>query len=430
MIDIKSAVELAARTLGHTPNPTIVAAIVNHADEFEAQSFDTPLLQIQAIAQFAVESAGFTTVWENLNYSTAAMRKAWPTRFRTDASTLPYVHNPEKLANFVYGGRMNNTRPGSGYLNRGQGILQTTGQDNIDSLAEEMGVSADEARRMLTDPEHMLKCALANFRLRGAIPYAAKNNTRAVSLKVNGGENGMTERLHVAAVLYSRFVAPTIGKTAASTAKPIKAGAAPLYVAPLGIMAPEVPEIPAEKAKAIQQKLIDIGYGSQVGLANGDFGPNTESAIFAFQRENGLPPNGQLDDDTEAAIWSAGPRILPASRTEATADDLRAKGSETIAAADDASTGSKVVAGDAGVAAASQVLDAAQKATSTASQIKDTSDTATGLLPWFMSNWLLIVGTLAAGVCLYVLWTKVFPAIRAVIAARVKDHQTLANTGR
>ncbi|MFD2650639.1 chitinase [Brucella rhizosphaerae] len=70
-------------------------------------------------------------VVENLNYNTASqIKKTWPTRFPTVASAELYVRQPQKLANKVYGGRMGNDNANDGWLFRGRGLPQITGEDN------------------------------------------------------------------------------------------------------------------------------------------------------------------------------------------------------------------------------------------------------------------------------------------------------------
>lgn len=69
-------------------------------------------------------------VVENLNYTTAAqIKRTWPSRFTVE-SAQPYVRQPQRLANKVYGGRMGNNNQNDGWLYRGRGLPQITGKDN------------------------------------------------------------------------------------------------------------------------------------------------------------------------------------------------------------------------------------------------------------------------------------------------------------
>lgn len=44
-------------------------------------------------------------------YSAARLRQLWPSHFPTTATAEPFEHDPKKLAEKVYGGRMGNTQP-------------------------------------------------------------------------------------------------------------------------------------------------------------------------------------------------------------------------------------------------------------------------------------------------------------------------------
>lgn len=79
-------------------------------------------------------------VVENLNYTTAAqIKRTWPARFPTIESAKPYVRQPQKLANKVYGGRMGNNTQNDGWLYRGRGLPQITGKDNY----QKFGIADD-----------------------------------------------------------------------------------------------------------------------------------------------------------------------------------------------------------------------------------------------------------------------------------------------
>ncbi len=76
------------------------------------------------LAQIAVESGELNTLEENLSYSPERLVAVWPRRFPTKLDAAPFAHNPKKLADHVYGGRMGNgsESSGEGFLYRGRGL--------------------------------------------------------------------------------------------------------------------------------------------------------------------------------------------------------------------------------------------------------------------------------------------------------------------
>jgi putative chitinase len=73
----------------------------------------TPKRLAAFLAQTAHESAGFTAVRENLNYSAQGLMNTWPTRFN-QTTAAAYARQPEKIANKVYANRMGNGDEASG----------------------------------------------------------------------------------------------------------------------------------------------------------------------------------------------------------------------------------------------------------------------------------------------------------------------------
>ncbi|HAC90916.1 MAG TPA: hypothetical protein DCF63_09830, partial [Planctomycetaceae bacterium] len=67
-----------------------------------------PQEQQMFLAQTAHESAGFTAVEENLNYSAAGLLKTFPKHFPVPQIAQDYARNPQAIANRVYANRMGN----------------------------------------------------------------------------------------------------------------------------------------------------------------------------------------------------------------------------------------------------------------------------------------------------------------------------------
>ena len=98
----------------------------------------------------------FTAVIENLNYTSAArIRSVWPSRFKTEAAATPYVRQPQKLANKVYGGRLGNDGPDDGWLYRGRALAQITGKDLYRRLSKLVGID------LVANPDAALEIAIA-----------------------------------------------------------------------------------------------------------------------------------------------------------------------------------------------------------------------------------------------------------------------------
>ena len=126
----------------------------NISELFEALNEVLPKYEITSVGRVAAflaqcghESADFTVLKENLNYSADGLHKVFPKRFPTVESANPYNRNPEKIANKIYADRMGNgpESSGDGYKYRGRGAIQLTGHDNYKAFADSIGQSIDEA---------------------------------------------------------------------------------------------------------------------------------------------------------------------------------------------------------------------------------------------------------------------------------------------
>lgn len=133
--------------------PADVAAAIDQA--VERYGIQHPA---EFIGQMLVESANFTAVVENLNYSMDRLAAVWPGRFRAEGGgpneKAKRLHrNPVAIANEVYGDRMGNTAPEDGWRYRGRGYKQLTGKDNYRAYSQD--TYGDD--RVVKDPDMLLR---------------------------------------------------------------------------------------------------------------------------------------------------------------------------------------------------------------------------------------------------------------------------------
>ncbi|WP_054312289.1 hypothetical protein [Mesorhizobium sp. 1M-11] len=116
------------------------------------QNTGLPLRHIAyALATAYHETGGkMRPVNEGLSYSSATrIREVWPKRFSSIAAAIPYVRNPQGLANRVYAGRMGNgdEASGDGWRYRGRALPQLTGRENYEKASKLVGVD------LVSDPD-------------------------------------------------------------------------------------------------------------------------------------------------------------------------------------------------------------------------------------------------------------------------------------
>jgi putative chitinase len=148
------------------------------------------------LAEMSVETNSLSRMAENLMYTTPERLMAvWPSRFRTRDMTLPYVRNPEALANFVYAGRMGNGTPesGDGWRYRGSGGFQITGKKNQLLAADYFGIQPAKIGDWLRSPEGAMRSAGWFFATSGALVQAELGKMDKVADIINLGK--MTDKI-------------------------------------------------------------------------------------------------------------------------------------------------------------------------------------------------------------------------------------------
>jgi putative chitinase len=162
---------------------------------FVKYDIDTSKRQAAFIGQCAVESANFTRLQENLNYSAQRLTQVWPSRFPNISMAEPYANNPEKLADFVYAGRMGNLQDGDGWKFHGRGLIQLTGRENYANCGSGVGVDLIDNPDLLLTPQYAVLSAGWYWNKKGLNALADTQEYGAMTRRINGGLTGLDERI-------------------------------------------------------------------------------------------------------------------------------------------------------------------------------------------------------------------------------------------
>ena len=170
---------------------------------FDALSAVLPRYEINTVdrvaaflAQCGHESADFTVLRENLNYSAKGLHATWPTRFISEDAAVPYNRNPEAIANKVYSSRLGNgdEASGDGWLYRGRGAIQLTGKANYQTFADSLGSTLEETVAYTETLEGAVESAAFFWNRNNLNTLADERNITAMTKKINGGTLGLEER--------------------------------------------------------------------------------------------------------------------------------------------------------------------------------------------------------------------------------------------
>lgn len=265
------------------------------------------------LANLAGETGGLTILEESMNYTTPQrLMKVWPTRFKSVAAARPYVRQPIKLAQKVYGGRMGNAPAPSldGWTYRGGGMIQTTGRSAYRKHGFENNPDA-----LRKDPDIAFETAVNEWVSYNLHPVADRYDARRVRRIINGGYNGWEH------VEMYRKRAEKIWPDGAEDKVSLAAAEKEAAAAELA----RINEI-----RAVQKKLLDLGY-TEVGRADGSMGRYTRAGIAAFKDDNGLTGPAVIDDQLKQALKGAPRRYGDEAREHTPASQVRSEVPEVSA---------------------------------------------------------------------------------------------------
>jgi putative chitinase len=259
---------------GDVKIPGLIDAIAAAASTvFAKYGLTSDLAVAHAMAQFSHECGAGNEVFENLNYSAQGLMKTWPGRFNA-AKAADFAHNPQRIANEVYNGRMGN-RIGTddGWNFRGRGGSQVTGREGYDKLGQKIGLNLIDQPDLVNDPQHFIECAVADFVICGCLPFAVQDDVSGVTYHLNGGYIGLPARTEWLARWKAALNLSSQGPAVHGTAW-------------------------------VQQSLNKLGAEPPL-ITDGSFGPLTAAAVKAFQQAHGLNADGKASPQTIAAIEQA-----------------------------------------------------------------------------------------------------------------------------
>jgi len=165
-------------------------------DTFAKYDINTPKRQAAFIGQCAHESNNFKTLEENLNYKPEALMRVWPSRFPDLPTAMKYAHDPIKIANKVYGGRMGNgpEESGEGAKYHGRGLIQLTGKESYDNCGKAIGVDLINQPGLLAQPYLAAMSAGWFWNKKGLNALADAGDYETMTKRINGGLLGLDDR--------------------------------------------------------------------------------------------------------------------------------------------------------------------------------------------------------------------------------------------
>lgn len=302
------------------------------------------------MGQMQVESAGFSRMSENLNYSGRRLLEVF--KGRNGLHTLVEANEiaaqgAEAIANAIYGGRwgernLGNTEPGDGWAYRGRGYVQLTGRANYERLGNEIGLDLVGRPELVEERETAARVAIHYWQSR-VVANGHQLDVAAATRSINGGQNHLAERIAYAAEWkqkldsgyrpdviienrpydFLRDLRETVGHLAQGTIPPIAhTNGMPDYLLaypttpPAAHAATELREgTRGEGVRELQQVLEKLNIRDGEGrtlVLDGVFGPSTREAVENFQLWHGLPTSGVADRGTLAALRDPRPALATA----------------------------------------------------------------------------------------------------------------------
>ena len=168
-------------------------------DVIDTYEINTRARMSNFMGQCHHESEGFKDLVENLNYSGTALMGLFRSHFEDEADAGNYARHPEMIANRIYANRMGNgdEASGDGWKYRGKGCIQITGRTNTEDFFEAMGIDAAGDPMLIVSDYPLISAAWFwnEHKLNDLADAANHDAVRAITKIINGGENGLEDRM-------------------------------------------------------------------------------------------------------------------------------------------------------------------------------------------------------------------------------------------
>lgn len=162
------------------------------------------------LGQVAHETGNFELDTENLMYSSNGLQTTFKKYFPTEISTVGYVKQPIKIANKVYSNRMGNgdETSGDGWKFKGRGALQLTGKSNYQLFSKYVNDDCVKNPELVAGNYFFesAKFFFDNNNLWKLTKTVDDESITAISKKVNGGLNGLQDRIEKTKEFYQLFI--------------------------------------------------------------------------------------------------------------------------------------------------------------------------------------------------------------------------------
>lgn len=168
----------------------------------------TPMRIAHFLSQTGHESGNFDKYRENMKYSAERLEVVFRRKFDLNKDHVispeerkkitSIAKNQKSIANFVYAGVNGNgdEKSGDGFKFIARGAIGITGRDNY-AAASDFIFGDDrllEKPELLELPEYGIKAACWYWSVRNLNSLADKDDCTGITLKINGGTNGIEDR--------------------------------------------------------------------------------------------------------------------------------------------------------------------------------------------------------------------------------------------